>query len=79
MTDTEKIEKIKEVLESDLGKSTLNCYRSTESMTRADINDDIEITAWMPLPKAYREKQSNKVGWSSLENVREKVERGTEE
>lgn len=37
-----------------------------------------KVIAWMPLPKAYREKQSNKVGWSSLENVREKVERGTE-
>lgn len=39
MTDTEKIEKIKEVLKSELGKSTVACYRSTESMTRADFDE----------------------------------------
>ena len=39
MTDTEKIEKIKEVLESGLGKSTVACYRSTGSMTRADFDE----------------------------------------
>lgn len=38
-----------------------------------------EVVAWMPLPKPYKEKQGSKVGWSSLENVREKVERGNKD
>ena len=40
------------------------------------ISKDIKLTAWMLPPKPYEGKQSNKVGWSNLENVREKVERG---
>lgn len=46
-----------------------------EGATNAGADD---IVAWMPLPKPYEEKQGNKIGWSSLENVREKVERGNE-
>lgn len=41
------------------------------------ISKDIKLTAWMLPPKPYEGKQSNKVGWLSLENVREKVERGS--
>lgn len=52
-----------------------SCYRWMDY--EGDI--DYEVIAWMPLPKAYEEKRGNKIGWSSLENVREKVERGNEE
>lgn len=34
-----------------------------------------KVEAWMPLPELYK---GSKVGWSSLENIREKVEKEPE-
>lgn len=52
---------------------TVDHYSVGESWLHEEKNRKVE--AWMPLPELYK---GSKVGWSSLENIREKVEKEPE-